>query len=88
MATSAANSAATSVAIQGTADAGAADTRAKDRAQLPIPEWIAHIRRLRNEGKTADAAKELAAFRTAHSDHEKLLPPDLRDWRPPEMQSK
>ena len=53
-------------------------------APLPVPEWIALIRRLRDEGKSADAAKELAAFRVAHADHEKLLPPDLRDWRPPE----
>ena len=48
-------------------------------------EWIALIRRLRDEGKSADAAKELAAFRVAHADHEKLLPPDLRDWRPPRI---
>ena len=53
-------------------------------APLPVPDWIALIRRLRDEGKSADAAKELAAFRAAHADHEKLLPPDLRDWRPPE----
>lgn len=62
--------------------AGAA--RVKDRAPLPIPDWIALIRRLRAEGKTPEAAKELAAFRATHADHEKLLPPDLRDWRPPE----
>ena len=59
------------------------DARIKDRAPLPIPDWIALIRRLRDEGTTADAVRELAAFRTAHADHEKLLPPDLRDWRPP-----
>ena len=62
----------------------AGEARVKDRTPLPIPEWIALIRRLRDEGKTAEAAKELAAFRAAHADHEKLLPPDLRDWRPPE----
>ena len=62
--------------------AGAA--RVKDRAPLPFPDWIALIRRLRDEGKTAEAAKELAAFRAAHADHEKLLPPDLRDWQPAE----
>jgi hypothetical protein len=65
------------------ADAGAAEARIKDRTPLPVPEWIALIRRLRDEGKTAEAAKELAAFRTAHADHEKLLPPDLRNWQPP-----
>ncbi len=62
----------------------AGEARVKDRAPLPVPEWIALIRRLRDEGKSADAAKELAAFRVAHTDHEKLLPLDLRDWRPPE----
>ena len=66
------------------ADTGTSDARIKDRAPLPIADWIALIRRLRDEGKSADAAKELAAFRAAHTDHEKLLPPDLRDWRPPE----
>jgi hypothetical protein len=54
--------------------------RVKDSGPLPVPDWIALIRRLRDEGQTAEAAKELAAFRTAHADHEKLLPPDLRDW--------
>ena len=66
------------------ADAGADEARAKDRGPLPVAEWIALIRRLRDEGKSADVAKELAAFRAVHADHEKLLPPDLRNWRPPE----
>jgi len=66
------------------ADARADEARAKDRAPLPVPEWIALIRRLRDEGKSADAAKELAAFRAAHADHDKLLPSDLRDWRAPD----
>jgi hypothetical protein len=65
-------------------DSGAADARAKERKPLPVADWIALIRRLRAEGKTDEAGKELAAFRAAHPDHEKLLPPDLRDWRPPE----
>ncbi|HET7097669.1 MAG TPA: hypothetical protein VFJ68_09785 [Casimicrobiaceae bacterium] len=68
-----------------TAPSGAAtETRVKDRAPLPVPDWIALIRRLRDEGNVDEAARELAAFRTAHADHEKLLPPDLRDWHPPE----
>jgi hypothetical protein len=66
------------------ADGRADEARAKDHGPLPVAEWIALIRRLRDEGKSADAAKELTAFRVAHSEHEKLLPPDLRDWRPPE----
>jgi hypothetical protein len=65
-------------------DSGAAEQRAKDRKPLPVADWIALIRRLRAEGETDEAARELAAFRVAHTDHEKLLPPDLRDWRPPE----
>jgi hypothetical protein len=64
------------------ADARTDEARLKDRGPLPVVEWIVLIRRLRDEGKSADAAKELAAFRVAHADHEKLLPPDLRDWRP------
>jgi hypothetical protein len=66
------------------ADSGAADARGKDRKPLPVADWIALIRRLRAESKTDEAARELAAFRAAHPDHEKLLPPDLRDWRPPD----
>lgn len=74
-----------SAPIAKTATAGAAqEARITDRAPLPIPDWIALIRRLRDEGKTADATRELAAFRTAHADHERLLPPDLRDWHPAE----
>ena len=82
--TSAAPAPMAKMAASRVADAGAADGRAKNRAPLPIPEWIALIRRLRDESKSAEAAKELAAFRAAHADHEKLLPPDLRDWHPQE----
>jgi hypothetical protein len=70
------------MAAAAAADSGAADARSKDRTPLPVGDWIALIRRLRAEGKTDEAAKELAAFRAAHADHQKLLPPDLRDWRP------
>ncbi len=58
------------------------EVRAQQRSPLPVTDWIALIRRLRDEGKSADAAKELAAFRAAYADHEHLLPPDLRDWHP------
>jgi hypothetical protein len=47
-----------------------------------VPDWIALIRRLRDEGRTDEAAKELAAFRNAYADPNALLPPDLRDWKP------
>ncbi len=56
--------------------------RAKVQPKLAVPDWITLIRKLRDEGKTDDAAKELAAFRAAYPDHERLLPPDLRDWKP------
>jgi hypothetical protein len=51
-------------------------------APLPADEWIALIRRLRDEGNTDAVAKELEAFRAAYPDHEQRLPADLRDWRP------
>jgi hypothetical protein len=54
------------------------------RPRLPVAEWVALIRRLRDEGRIDDAAKELAAFRAAYADHERQLPPDLRDWKPPQ----
>jgi hypothetical protein len=56
--------------------------RAKVQPKLAVPEWITLIHKLRDEGKTDEAAKELAAFRAAYPDHERLLPPDLRDWKP------
>jgi len=60
----------------------ASDVRAKVQPKLPVPDWIALIRKLRDENRLNEAAKELAAFRSAHPDHERLLPPDLRDWKP------
>lgn len=65
------------------ADRSANAELAKERANLSVDDWIARIRRLRDEGKTTEVAKELEAFRTAHPDHERLLPPDLRNWPPP-----
>jgi hypothetical protein len=49
---------------------------------LPVPEWIALIRRLRDEGRIDDAVKELSAFRRTHADHLQLLPADLAQWHP------
>jgi hypothetical protein len=73
----------------GTASAGAdaaadanPEARAKVAPKLSVPDWIALIRKLRDEGKLDEAAKELTLFRTTHLDHERLLPPDLRDWHP------
>jgi len=72
---------ATPAAATASADASAG-ARAKVQPKLPVTEWVTLIRRLRDEGRTDEAAKELAAFRTAYPDHERLLPPDLRDWKP------
>ena len=65
------------------AEAGPA-AGAQPRAPLPVADWIALIRKLRAEGRIDEAATELAAFRRAHQDGERLLPEDLRDWRPAE----
>ena len=58
--------------------------RAKDAAPpRPADEWIKLIRRLRAEGKTDEAAKELAAFRAAYKERaDELLPADLRTAKP------
>lgn len=42
--------------------------------------WIARIRKLRAEGSTADAVRELREFRDAVPDAEQRLPADLREW--------
>jgi len=55
-------------------------TQAKNAAPRPAEEWIVLIRRLRSEGKTDEAAKELQAFRAAYKEQaEQLLPADLRE---------
>jgi hypothetical protein len=52
-------------------------------AVRPAAEWIALIRRLRDENKPSEAAKELTAFRATYPDADRLLPQDLRNWHPP-----
>jgi Meckel syndrome type 1 protein len=42
--------------------------------------WIARIRKLHDEGKLADAAKELVAMRAAVPDADARLPRELRAW--------
>jgi hypothetical protein len=55
----------------------------KDAAIKPPEEWIKLIRRLKSEGRNDEAAKELAAFRTAYGERaDALLPADLRAARP------
>ncbi len=53
--------------------------RAKQRAAMPIADWITLMRRLREEQRFDDLATELAAFRSLHADANTLLPQDLRD---------
>ena len=43
-------------------------------------EWIERIRALVTEGKTAEAAQELTAFRAAYVDADARLPGDLQAW--------
>ena len=54
---------------------------ARKKAQDP-DAWIVRIRKLRDEGHTADAVRELREFRALVPDAERRLPPDLRDWKP------
>ena len=58
------------------------EARARERATMPLDRWIALMRRLRDEQRLDELAKELAAFRSLHADANELLPPDLRDVRP------
>jgi len=51
------------------------------RARASDPDaWIARIRRLRDEGHTAAALRELAAFHATVADAERRVPADLREW--------
>jgi hypothetical protein len=54
-------------------DAGAAKA-------VDIDASILRIRRLHDEGKLADAAKELIALRAVATDADQRLPPELRAW--------
>jgi hypothetical protein len=70
-------------AMHAVAPAGTVDARVTEHPELTVPDWIALIRRLIAEKNYIAADKELAAFRTAHPDAQRLLPPDLRDWKTP-----
>ena len=68
--------------------ASGAVTMAKTLARADAPSapaadidaWIVRIRKLHDDGKLADAAKELIAFRAAVPDADGRLPPELRAW--------
>jgi hypothetical protein len=61
----------------------AVEALAKQRATLSVDEWIALMRRLRDEARHEELAEELDAFRSLHADARERLPADLRDWRAP-----
>jgi hypothetical protein len=51
------------------------------RAKARDPDaWIVRIRKLRDEGNTADALRELREFRDLVPDAERRLPADLLTW--------
>ncbi len=51
------------------------------RAKARDPDaWIVAIRKLRDDGNTAQALRELRDFRSVVPDAERRLPADLRDW--------
>jgi len=51
---------------------------AKQKARDP-DAWIARIRKLRDDGNTAEAIRELREFREYVPDADRRIPPDLRD---------
>jgi hypothetical protein len=53
---------------------GAAPAAAEAKARTP-EAWLEEIRRLKAQGRDAEAAAELAEFRKRHPDF--ALPPDL-----------
>ena len=47
---------------------------------IDVDAWIVRIRKLHDDGKLADAVKELIAMRVAVPDADRRLPPELRAW--------
>ena len=65
----------------GMRDSAAAGSVTKDAAKpIDVDAWIVRIRKLHDDGKLADAAKELVAMRAAVPDADRRLPPELRAW--------
>jgi hypothetical protein len=69
-------------ATRGFAAGTAANAVASAEAAKPseVDPRVVHIRRLHDDGKLVDAAKELNALRAAVPDADRLLPPELRAW--------
>lgn len=71
-------------ALQAPTSARLANLSASTQAKAREPEaWIARIRKLREEGHTEEAKKELREFRAAFGDAEQRLPLELREWVKP-----
>jgi hypothetical protein len=58
----------------------AAMQRDADRATPTPAAWIERIRKLYDEQRLVEAARELNAFRAAHVDADARLPESLRLW--------
>jgi hypothetical protein len=58
----------------------AASLEAPALSAADIDAWIARIRKLHDEGKVTDAAKELVALRAAVPDADSRLPREMRAW--------
>jgi len=63
--------------------ANADEARVAQASARSVDDWIKRIRDLKNAGRFDEAAKELAAFRSAYGEHaDALLPADLRQAKP------
>jgi hypothetical protein len=64
-----------------TRDSATKDSAMREAAKpIDVDAWIVRIRKLHDDGKLADAAKELVALRAAIPDADRRLPPELRAW--------
>jgi hypothetical protein len=63
-----------------TAPAATAKSALADASARSAAEWIERIRALVTEGKLAEAAQELTAFRAAYGDADARLPAELQAW--------
>lgn len=71
-------------ALRAPTPARLAKLSASTQAKAREPEaWIARIGKLREEGRTEEAQKELREFRSAFGDAEQRLPLELREWVKP-----
>jgi hypothetical protein len=62
-------------------DSAARDSSMREAATpIDVDAWIVRIRKLHDDGKLADAAKELVAMRAAVPDADRRLPLELRAW--------